>query len=312
MANDLQHNQALAAGITRAASRQTYYTVKFLVDNELVQASYQAYAYFRWVDDQIDRESQDQAQQMAFVHRQKTLVERCYAGAAPHDLAPEERLLADLIQSQSAQKDGLHAYIQNMMRVMAFDAERRGRLVSQVELEAYTHWLAVAVTEALHYFIGHDCSSPDCPERYQAAKAAHITHMLRDTYEDVAAGYYNIPAGYLRAHHIQVTDIDSPAYRNWVQGRVRRAREGFYTARHYLSQVENRRCRLAGYAYMGRFETVLDTIEDDDYGLRQSYPDRKSLAGSLKISAAALWQLLAGRVGRTVTPSQPFKGLEER
>jgi phytoene/squalene synthetase len=312
MENDVQPNQALAADITRIASRQTYYTVRFLVDSELVQAAYQAYAYFRWVDDQIDRESQEQAHQMAFIHRQKKLVESCYAGATPRNLRPEERLLADLVRLHPGKGDGLQAYIRNMMRVMAFDAERRGRLVTQVELEAYTHWLAVAVTEALHYFIGHDCSSPDCPERYQAAKAAHITHMLRDTYEDVAAGYYNIPAEYLRASHIQATDFDSPAYRKWVCGRVGRAREGFYTARHYLSQVENPRCRLAGYAYMGRFETVLDTIEGDDYHLRESYPERKSLAGGLKISGAALWQLFTGRVGKPATSSQPLSRLEER
>ena len=81
-----------------------------------------------------------------------------------------------------------------MMAVMAFDADRRGRLISQAELNEYTHWLAVAVTEAMHYFIGHDCASPLGPTRYLAVTGAHITHMLRDALEDVEAGYYNLPA----------------------------------------------------------------------------------------------------------------------
>lgn len=312
MANDLQHFGNLAANITRTASQQTYYTVKFLVDNDLVPAAYQAYAYFRWVDDQIDHESQDTSQQLAFIQRQKSLVAQCYSGAIPKDLGVEEQLLADLLRNRPAEQDGLFAYIQNMMSVMAFDAERRGRLVTQAELEVYTHWLAVAVTEALHYFIGHDCATPHCEERYQAAKAAHITHMLRDTYEDVAAGYYNIPLEYLERYSIQPWDVDSQVYRNWVRSRVARARDGFRIARYYLPQVENFRCRLGGYAYMGRFETILDTIECDGYRLRESYPERKSLGVGLKLACSAFWQSFSSRPVKQTKPTLPLQGLEKR
>ena len=44
----------LARSITRAASAQTYYTVKFMVDRPMIEDAYRAYAYFRWVDDFID------------------------------------------------------------------------------------------------------------------------------------------------------------------------------------------------------------------------------------------------------------------
>ncbi|MGP2478123.1 hypothetical protein, partial [Listeria monocytogenes] len=66
---------------------------------------------------------------------------------------------------------------------MAFDADRKGRIITQRELSQYTKHLAVAVTEALHYFIGHDQPPPPSAERYLAVTAAHIVHMLRDTYE---------------------------------------------------------------------------------------------------------------------------------
>jgi hypothetical protein len=81
-----------------------------------------------------------------------------------------------------------------MMGVMAFDARRRGSLISHRELSNYTRLLATAVTEALHYFIGNDTPGPYDGKRYYCAAAAHITHMLRDSMEDVSAGYYNIPA----------------------------------------------------------------------------------------------------------------------
>ena len=47
----------LAASITKVASKQTYYTIRFLVDRERVADAYRAYAYFRWVDDSLDAEA---------------------------------------------------------------------------------------------------------------------------------------------------------------------------------------------------------------------------------------------------------------
>ena len=44
----------LASVITKAASRQTYYTIRLLVDRPLVDDAFRAYAYFRWVDDVLD------------------------------------------------------------------------------------------------------------------------------------------------------------------------------------------------------------------------------------------------------------------
>ena len=140
-----------------------------------------------------------------------------------------------------------------------FDAERRDRLISGDELNSYAHNLAAAVTEALHYFIGHGSASPSGPARYLAAEGAHITHMLRDAVEDNELGYFNIPREYLRAHGLSALDMDSRAYREWVRSRVQLARSYFLTGRAYLSRVESLRCRLAGYAYTARFETVLES-----------------------------------------------------
>ena len=186
-------NQQLAPSITWSASKQTYYTVRTLVDWGRVGDAYRAYAYFRWVDDQLDEGGLSQSERMAFVERQGMLIERCYRGYFPTHFPQEEGLLIDLIRGDQEPDSGLQSYIRYMMAVMAFDAERRGRLISGQELNNYTYWLAAAVTEALHHFIGHGCESPHGERRYQAAIGAHITHMLRDTLEDVEAGYINIP-----------------------------------------------------------------------------------------------------------------------
>ena len=74
-----------AAAITKAASKQTYYTIRFLVDRERVDDAYRAYAYFRWVDDTLDAGSISASERLAFIERQKDLLDKCYRGELPQD-----------------------------------------------------------------------------------------------------------------------------------------------------------------------------------------------------------------------------------
>jgi phytoene/squalene synthetase len=294
--NTQTSHSTLASSITKAASQQTYYTIRFLVDRERVADAYRAYAYFRWVDDTLDVEnftlSGAEAQRIAFLERQKSLLEKCYRSESIPDAAVEENMLIELVRHDPAKNSGLQSYLHNMMRVMEFDAKRRGRLISQVELNEYTRWLASAVTEAMHYFIGHGSFSPHDETRYLAVTAAHISHMLRDTYDDVQAGYYNIPREVLEADHIQPHEIHSQGYRRWVQSRTELARQYFRAGRHYLARVEEPRCRLAGFAYTARFEWLLDTIEQEGYSLRPEYSERKGLGTGLQMGLLTLSSIM--------------------
>jgi phytoene/squalene synthetase len=281
----------LAAKITRSASNQTYYTIRLLVDRERVAGAYRAYAYFRWLDDCLDAETGTQPERLAFVNRQMALLEACYRGEAPGFLSQEEQMLADLIRGDAEKNSGLQSYLRNMMAVMMFDVKRRGRLISQAELDDYSRWLATAVTDALHYFIGHNCPTPCSETRYQAVYGAHVVHMLRDAVEDTAAGYFNLPREVVEAQGITIQDLDGPAYREWVCGRVKFARLCFQQGREYIAQVKNWRCRLAGFAYTARFEWLLEAIERDNFCLRAAYPERKSLRAGLWMARMALFAL---------------------
>ena len=194
-----------------------------------------------------------------------------------------------------------------MMAVMAFDAERRGRVISQTELAEYTRWLAMAVTEALHHFIGHDGYAPQNDARYLAVSAAHITHMLRDTYDDTQAGYFNIPREVLDANHITPQDVGNDAYRNWVRSRVQLAKSYFQYGKEYFRQVRNLRCRLAGFAYIARFEWLLETIEQEDYLLRAHYDERKRIRTGLRMSQDILSSLFHTRGVRMSSQTVPAR-----
>jgi len=288
-------NTTPASAITKAASKQTYYTIRFLVDRDRLDDAYRSYAYFRWVDDILDADSGLQAERLAFLERQKSLLEKCLQGETPQDANLQEKMLVELVQHDREKDSGLGAYLRNMLLLMDFDARRRGRLISQVELNEYTRWLAIAVTENLHHFIGHGQFAPHDETRYLAVSAAHITHMLRDTYDDVQAGYYNIPREVLEANHIGPGDIHSAAYRAWVKSRVSLARGYFEAGRRYFARVQKPRCRLACFAYIARFDWLLDTFEREGYLLRPQYDERKQLSTGLRMGWLALASTLHWR-----------------
>ena len=284
-----------AASITKAASQQTYYTIRFLVDRERVDDAYRAYAYFRWVDDTLDAEAATPSERRAFIERQKSLLQRCYRGDLAPDATLRGNMLVELVRRDREKNSGLQSYLRYMMQVMDFDAVRRGRLVSQLELNEYTRWLSTAVMECIHHFIGHDDHSPHDEGRYLAVAGAHITHMLRDTFDDMRVGYYNIAREVLEQNHIGPLEVHSVAYRSWVESRVQLARNYFSAGKEYFTGVQNWRCRLACYAYIARFEWLLDVIEREHYILRPQYDERKSFAAGLLIATRTLMSALAGR-----------------
>lgn len=273
----------LARAITRASSRQTFITARLLVDKDLMIDFCRAYAYFRWADDIIDISSITDEERISFIERQKTLIDKFYSNERPEQLSLEEEMLADLIGSDRGERSGLQSFIRNMFAIIEFDALRKGRLIVRDELAWYTDRLGASVTDGLQYFIGNGHPYPISDSRYNAATAAHITHLLRDMVMDSSVGFINIPREYLEKHKISPQDIESPAFRAWVQGRVKQAREYFHEGKRYLNSLKVLRCTLAGHWYCARLEGVLDTIERDGYILRAAYKVREDVSTWLKI-----------------------------
>ena len=111
----LQSLSTLAASITKISSLQTYYTIQFLVDRSRVAQAYQAYAYFRWVDDRLDAGSSSAFERSTFIQRQKSLLESCSRGETVAEACLQEQMLVELIRSDPQENSGLRAYLCNMM-----------------------------------------------------------------------------------------------------------------------------------------------------------------------------------------------------
>ena len=274
----------LARSITWAGSKQTYLTGLLLIDRDLVDDFFRAYAYFRWADDVIDVSTNSDEERSTFIKRQRDLINNLYDNDRPTDLTPEEEILADLISHDRGENSGLQSFIRNMFATIEFDAYRKGRSVGHEELIWYSICLAESVTDGIQYFIGNGYPYPDGDNRYSAAKGAHIAHMLRDSFPDTVDGFINIPAEYLETHDIKPDDVHSAPYRAWVKERVAEARQNLHAGKRYLDGLFVLRCKIAGYWYCARFEAVLDTIERDDYYLRANYSARRRLSTWLKVS----------------------------
>jgi phytoene/squalene synthetase len=275
---------ALARSITWQGSKQAYYTARLMVDRDLVNDFYRAYAYFRWADDIVDVETTSHTERISFIKRQRALIDGLYRSRRPADLAPEEEIVADLIANDRGQDGWLKSFIHNMLAIVEFDAFRKGRLISQGELDWYTDRLGQSVTDGIQYFIGNGTPYPVTQHRCKGAMAAHVAHLLRDMLPDTADGFINIPREYLEAHRIGPEDINSDAFRAWVRDRVELAREYFRDGKRYLDQLEVLRCKLVAHWYIARFEGVLDTIEHDGYRLRPEYVERRRPATWLKFA----------------------------
>ena len=273
----------LARSITWEGSRQTYITGRLMIDRDLVDDFYRAYAYFRWADDVIDSSSHSDEERITFIKRQRDLIDGLYKNGRPDDLAAEEEIMVDLISHDRGENSGLQSFIRNMLAIIEFDAYRKGWPIGREELVWYSNCLAKSVTDGIQYFIGNGQAYPDGNDRYSAAFGAHITHLLRDTVQDTADGFINIPDEYLETHAIGPGDVDSDPYREWVQERVEEAWQQLHEGKRYLDKLDILRCKVAGYWYCARFEAVLSTIERDDYHLRAEYEERGKLSTWLKI-----------------------------
>ncbi|MGZ3647238.1 MAG: hypothetical protein ACXVCM_25680, partial [Ktedonobacteraceae bacterium] len=223
----------LAEQITRTGSIQTYITIKLLVDKSLVQDCLRAYAYLRWIDDQVDVHYQIRKHCLDFIERQKRIINESYLNMPISGLLPEEKMVVELIATNRDENSKLGSFILNIFKLIEFDAYRKHTQITQEELDWYTGTLSIGVTDGIEYFINHECAYPNSSSQYCACKGAHIVHMLRDYRQDIEAGFINIPKEYLCQHQLEPKDIDAPAFRNWVKKQVLLARKSFYEGKKY-------------------------------------------------------------------------------
>lgn len=277
-----------AENITRDASVQTYWTVKLLFDQERKEDAYRAYAYFRYLDDEIDIRRKTIASRRSFILRHRGVIDAAYAGSPLPSLTTAERLITELISHNPDSSGLLGSFINNFFAVIAYDSGRRGIQISRQRLLWYRKTLSKAVTDGIAYFVNGNRPFPPHPALYAGAEAAHITHMLRDLFEDAADGYYNIPREYCVSHHISPRRLSPQHVRGWVRGETIHARKLFAASHAYIDTLPSLPAKIVCAWYCERFEHLLTTIERENFVLRRHYSRVHSARKYLSMALIAL------------------------
>lgn len=281
----MSHHSTLktARSITWKASRQAYLTARLFVDRRKVNDFYLAFAYFRWLDDVVDDPKVDEEKRLTFIQQQVDMVAGLFEDQEPEHPSQYEAMIIEFVRSGKGTSKRLKPFVDEMLATIEFDARRRGRLISERELDEYCVRLAASVVDGLQYFIGSKYDYPEDADRLTAATGAQIAHLLQDTYQDLEDGIVNIPRESLEQHGLKPEDIDAPRYREWVQGRVATANEYFRNGKAYFDKLAVLRLRMAGLWYCTRFTSILNAIERDGYLLRPEYIEQRSIKVWLKL-----------------------------
>jgi phytoene/squalene synthetase len=300
----------LARSITKADSKQSYYTGLFMVDKPLRDDFYRAYAYFRWVDDVIDVHSKTNDERFRFIKQQRKLIDSLYNDEQPDNLTPEEDMLVELISHDKNKNSNLQSFIRNMFAIIEFDVYRKGRLVTKDELKWYSETIAKSEIDGLMYFIKNDHPYPYSENCYHAIIGAHMGHLMRDMLPDIEEGFINIPKEYINEHELDPFDPNSEPFRNWLKGRIKEARWYMDEGKRYLESLDVLRMKIVGNWYIARFEVVLDAIEREGYILRPKYREQRKLSVFLRF--AKLTVAIIGRHFKCKWFSRWVKSVNER
>ncbi len=274
----------IARKITLRGSLQTFITAFLLVDHYRINDFFLSYAYFRWIDDQIDIHLPSQDQRLLFIQRQADIIERAHLKVQFKDLTLEEGMIVRIINNDGFSESGLKSFVDNMFAIIKFDAYRKGKKISEAELNWYTNTLSKSVTDGIFYFIDNENIAPRNRTNYLLVRGAHIAHLLRDMVDDIREGFINIPTEYLEQNNVDEIDLLSIPIRKWVEKQAILAQNLLVKGKEQIFRQKSLRRKIAGSWYSARFEVVLDAIIRDDFLLRENYPEHRKAYNWLKIA----------------------------
>jgi len=258
---------ARATATTKRHNPSAYWLSNLLYDKGMTPIFCLIYAYFRWLDDYIDEPNTESFVCRQMVANQKELLVGAYCNPRMSVSSTPEAMIVSVIDYDKSRGMLLKTSIMDMIAALEWDTYRRGKVVSSKELAQYSWWLGRSYTKALQAFIAYPYKYPDHEYRYYAGVGAHITHIMRDFYEDLSLGYINISKEDIRHYSIDIRCPIALSLREWAQKTVITARKYINWGKLYLSTLPIFRCRLMGYIYCSRYEMVLDVIEDADFDL---------------------------------------------
>lgn len=199
-----------------------------------------AFAYLKLFDNDVDEDADGARAGDAFtVHR--ALAERSYAGAPPAAVLPfVQQLGAHVFAFDRANGSPLRGFLSDAVESMAVDIARRGKLLSQAEIDANFHLGGGGTVRGIAWFAAPDVLLPE-PLVHALCDAYMHADSLIDLEHDLAFGLINVPAEAVA----RGVDPFRPA-EAWVQEQARLCEARFDAALARLGEIPSLRLREVG------------------------------------------------------------------
>lgn len=209
------------------------------------------FAYVKVIDNVVDVEP-DAEKALAYLSRQRRLLEACYGGAAPAagELPAPDRFGHQFFLQDARAGGPLRSCFEEVFAVMEFDVRRRGRVLSHEELDAH---LVATGEPGIRFLTTFMAPEVELPPAYLAlASRAYLwADSLLDLEEDLADGLINVPAEAIE--RFQLTPAaDDRGLPLWVAEQAGRAMGYFDQALAQTDELEHPALILFCKLYLGR------------------------------------------------------------
>jgi hypothetical protein len=199
-----------------------------------------AFAYLKLFDNDVDEDADAVRAGDAFAaHR--ALAERSYAGAPPDPSLPfVQQLGAHVFAFDRANGSPLRGFLSDAVESMAIDIARRGKLLSQAEIDANLHLGGGGTVRGIAWFAAPGLVLPDALVNALCDAYMHADTLI-DLEHDLAFGLINVPAEAV-ARGVDPLHPDA-RLAAWAQEQARLCEARFDAALGRLPEIESRRLR---------------------------------------------------------------------
>lgn len=240
----LQRLFNMSAVLTKTESPFGYWSSRVFFSQDRRKILFLLYAYFRWVDDTVDKPDFNLDFNHEFIHRQTTIIQAWYMGeSAVLSENLFETMAATAIKEDKKNGSQLQSMITGFLEAIAWDVERRNKIVNQIELDRYSLLLGRSYSEGLLYGLKlNPCESTYSTPKTLCGVAAHWSHLLRDLSEDLKLGYINISDDDIKQYSINLKN--SQTLLPWIREKCCRTLDMFAEGRKSRSLLPTHKAQI--------------------------------------------------------------------
>ena len=237
------------------------------------------YAYFRWLDDQIDAPDISKFKAELCIQKQNKLISLFVDGIDTNkdNLNPYEKMLILLLTLDKQLGSHLRSNILEMFAALEFDVIRRNKYCNGNSLNDYSRKIGGSFTEFILICTTRKTINVKTIECFRlAGYAAHNIHLLRDFYEDLQLGYINISREDIIKFGFENHDLKSVDINPWVRFRVQICKQYIHDCFIIIKSINSLKVYFLFLIISAPYVFFAQKIEENNYELHTYHENAKN------------------------------------